>query len=163
LLLFQSIQSKLNRSTAPRALRLTAESARDTLLIKFPNTKRVKKVKLLKVILIACFLLRILLGKRRYDMKQAGYGGQTKPILRKKAKTTKKITLRYKIKLHRNNKSLDWHAVLLIAVLKDYISWEEPSLSSSDKKERSKSKEELYCMMCNLCPCYVLVKEKPRF
>jgi len=33
-------------------------------------------------------------GKRRYDAKQSGYGGQTKPILRKKAKTTKKITLR---------------------------------------------------------------------
>lgn len=33
------------------------------------------------------------LGKRRYDMKQQGYGGQTKPIFRKKAKTTKKITL----------------------------------------------------------------------
>jgi len=34
------------------------------------------------------------LGKRRYDMKQKGYGGQTKPILRRKAKTTKKITLK---------------------------------------------------------------------
>ncbi|VDQ09820.1 unnamed protein product [Trichobilharzia regenti] len=33
-------------------------------------------------------------GKRRYDRKQSGYGGQTKPILRKKAKTTKKIVLR---------------------------------------------------------------------
>ncbi|XP_033741229.1 60S ribosomal protein L44-like isoform X1 [Pecten maximus] len=33
-------------------------------------------------------------GKRRYDRKQSGYGGQTKPIFRKKAKTTKKITLR---------------------------------------------------------------------
>uniref|UniRef100_A0AAQ5ZRL6 60S ribosomal protein L36a n=1 Tax=Amphiprion ocellaris TaxID=80972 RepID=A0AAQ5ZRL6_AMPOC len=33
-------------------------------------------------------------GKRRYDRKQAGYGGQTKPIFRKKAKTTKKIVLR---------------------------------------------------------------------
>merc|ERR1712137_974728 len=32
--------------------------------------------------------------KRRYDRKQKGYGGQTKPIFRKKAKTTKKITLR---------------------------------------------------------------------
>ncbi|GJD08345.1 60S ribosomal protein L44 [Galdieria sulphuraria] len=29
-------------------------------------------------------------GKRRYDRKQRGYGGQTKPIFRKKAKTTKK-------------------------------------------------------------------------
>merc|ERR1719188_1345107 len=33
-------------------------------------------------------------GKRRYDKKQAGYGGQTKPIQHNKAKTTKKLTLR---------------------------------------------------------------------
>merc|ERR1739842_294820 len=33
-------------------------------------------------------------GKRRYDRKQQGFGGQTKPIFHKKAKTTKKITLR---------------------------------------------------------------------
>ena len=33
-------------------------------------------------------------GKRRYDRKQCGFGGQTKPIFRKKAKTTKKIVLR---------------------------------------------------------------------
>ncbi|ELW69906.1 60S ribosomal protein L36a [Tupaia chinensis] len=33
-------------------------------------------------------------GKRRYDRKQSGYGGQTKPIFWKKAKTTKKIVLR---------------------------------------------------------------------
>ncbi|XP_016798511.1 large ribosomal subunit protein eL42-like [Pan troglodytes] len=33
-------------------------------------------------------------GKRCYDRKQSGYGGQTKPIFRKKAKTTKKIVLR---------------------------------------------------------------------
>ncbi|VDN55468.1 unnamed protein product [Dracunculus medinensis] len=33
-------------------------------------------------------------GRRRYDNKQKGFGGQTKPILRKKAKTTKKIVLR---------------------------------------------------------------------
>ena len=32
--------------------------------------------------------------ERRYDSKQAGFGGQTKPIFHKKAKTTKKITLR---------------------------------------------------------------------
>ncbi|CAO2609578.1 60S ribosomal protein L36a [Lemmus lemmus] len=30
-------------------------------------------------------------GKRRYDRKQSGYGGQTKPFFRKKAKTAKKI------------------------------------------------------------------------
>ena len=33
-------------------------------------------------------------GKRRYDAKQKGFGGQTKPIFRKKAKQTKKITLK---------------------------------------------------------------------
>ena len=33
-------------------------------------------------------------GDRRYNQKQKGYGGQTKPIFRKKAKTTKKIVLR---------------------------------------------------------------------
>merc|ERR1712117_122339 len=33
-------------------------------------------------------------GRRRYDRKQPGFGGQSKPILRKKAKTTKKLVLR---------------------------------------------------------------------
>lgn len=33
-------------------------------------------------------------GKRRYDRKQQGYGGQTKPVFHKKAKTTKKVNLR---------------------------------------------------------------------
>jgi len=33
-------------------------------------------------------------GKRRYDRKQKGFGGQTKPVFKKKAKTTKKIVLR---------------------------------------------------------------------
>ncbi|KAH9524982.1 40s ribosomal protein L44e [Bulinus truncatus] len=31
-------------------------------------------------------------GKRRYDRKQSGYGGQSKPVFRKK--TTRKIVLR---------------------------------------------------------------------
>eukprot|EP01059_Diplonema_ambulator_P024884 TRINITY_DN414_c0_g2_i1.p2 TRINITY_DN414_c0_g2~~TRINITY_DN414_c0_g2_i1.p2 ORF type:complete len:105 (+),score=43.05 TRINITY_DN414_c0_g2_i1:49-363(+) len=33
-------------------------------------------------------------GKRRYDAKQKGLGGQTKPVFHKKAKTTKKISLK---------------------------------------------------------------------
>ena len=33
-------------------------------------------------------------GKRRYDRKQKGFGGQSKPILKKKAKTTKKLVLK---------------------------------------------------------------------
>ena len=37
-------------------------------------------------------------GKRRYDDKQMGFGGQTKPVFHKKAKTTKKVTLRLECK-----------------------------------------------------------------
>ena len=37
-------------------------------------------------------------GKRRYDHKQSGFGGQTKPIFHKKAKTTKKIVVRLECK-----------------------------------------------------------------
>ncbi|XP_032959170.1 60S ribosomal protein L36a-like [Rhinolophus ferrumequinum] len=33
-------------------------------------------------------------GRRRYDRKQSGYDGQTKPVFHKKSKTTKKIFLR---------------------------------------------------------------------
>lgn len=45
-------------------------------------------------------------GKRRYDRKQQGYGGQTKPILHKKAKTTKKVTLRLECKECKTKKQL---------------------------------------------------------
>ncbi|EGD82083.1 ribosomal protein rpl36a [Salpingoeca rosetta] len=41
-------------------------------------------------------------GKRRYDRKQSGFGGQTKPIFRKKAKTTKKIVLRLECTVCKN-------------------------------------------------------------
>merc|ERR1711879_415125 len=33
-------------------------------------------------------------GRRRYDAKQAGFGGQTKQIQKRKYKITKKVTLR---------------------------------------------------------------------
>ena len=36
----------------------------------------------------------LLTGKRRYDRKQKGFGGQTMPVFHKKAKTTKKVVLR---------------------------------------------------------------------
>ena len=45
-------------------------------------------------------------GKRRYDHKQEGFGGQTKPIFHKKAKTTKKITLRLECKECKAKKQL---------------------------------------------------------
>jgi len=37
-------------------------------------------------------------GERRYRAKQAGFGGQTKPVLRRKAKTTKKTVLKLECK-----------------------------------------------------------------
>jgi len=45
-------------------------------------------------------------GKRRYDSKQKGFGGQTKPVFHKKAKTTKKITLRLECKDCKSKKQL---------------------------------------------------------
>lgn len=45
-------------------------------------------------------------GKRRYDRKQSGYGGQTKPIFHKKAKTTKKIVLRLECTTCKTKKQL---------------------------------------------------------
>jgi len=48
----------------------------------------------------------MLQGKRRYDQKQAGFGGQTKPVFHKKAKTTKKISLRLECKECKAKKQL---------------------------------------------------------
>ena len=45
-------------------------------------------------------------GKRRYDRKQSGYGGQTKPVFHKKAKTTRKIVLRLECKKCKTKKHL---------------------------------------------------------
>ena len=45
-------------------------------------------------------------GKRRYDQKQAGFGGQTKPVFHKKAKTTKKIGIRLECKECKTKKQL---------------------------------------------------------
>ncbi len=33
-------------------------------------------------------------GRRRYDNKQKGFGGQKKPVFKKKAKVTKKVVLK---------------------------------------------------------------------
>jgi len=35
-------------------------------------------------------------GKRRYDRKQQGFGGQKKPVFHKNVKTTRKVALRLK-------------------------------------------------------------------
>eukprot|EP00814_Leptocylindrus_danicus_P003039 CAMPEP_0116029494 /NCGR_PEP_ID=MMETSP0321-20121206/16174_1 /TAXON_ID=163516 /ORGANISM="Leptocylindrus danicus var. danicus, Strain B650" /LENGTH=104 /DNA_ID=CAMNT_0003503883 /DNA_START=28 /DNA_END=342 /DNA_ORIENTATION=- len=45
-------------------------------------------------------------GKRRYDSKQMGFGGQTKPVFHKKAKTTRKIVLRLECKKCKTRKQL---------------------------------------------------------
>jgi large subunit ribosomal protein L44e len=45
-------------------------------------------------------------GKRRYDSKQMGFGGQTKPVFHKKAKTTRKVVLRLECKTCKAKKQL---------------------------------------------------------
>jgi large subunit ribosomal protein L44e len=45
-------------------------------------------------------------GKRRYDSKQMGFGGQTKPVFHKKAKTTRKVVLRLECKKCKTKKQL---------------------------------------------------------
>ena len=40
-------------------------------------------------------------GKRLYDKKQAGFGGQTKPVFHKKAKTTKKVVLNFECSMRK--------------------------------------------------------------
>jgi large subunit ribosomal protein L44e len=46
-------------------------------------------------------------GKRRYDAKQRGFGGQTKPILRRTAKLTKKTTLKLECTVFNKRKGVD--------------------------------------------------------
>ncbi|CAD5114576.1 DgyrCDS3678 [Dimorphilus gyrociliatus] len=46
------------------------------------------------------------LGDRRYHIKQEGYGGQTRPIFHKKAKTTKKIVLKMECTVCHRKKQL---------------------------------------------------------
>jgi ribosomal protein L44E len=84
------------RPDAPTARARTAESIHNT---KSRNTRRERYIKSLckgiqiipnEVIKASLFAQ----GKRRYDRKQSGYGGQTKPVFHKKAKTTKKVVLR---------------------------------------------------------------------
>ncbi|KAI6211544.1 CRE-RPL-41 protein [Aphelenchoides besseyi] len=58
-------------------------------------------------------------GRRRYDRKQSGFGGQTKPIFRKKAKTTKKIVLRMENLVAKsfNSKMLSWDLRIVLLFL----------------------------------------------
>merc|ERR1712058_49102 len=77
-------------------------SAQETAMVTAPKTKRsysaskdckkktINKVSQYKTGKASLYAQ----GKRRYDRKQKGYGGQTKPVFHKKAKTTKKIVLR---------------------------------------------------------------------
>ncbi|PHU17227.1 60S ribosomal protein L44 [Capsicum chinense] len=81
-------------------------------------------------------------GKRRYDRKQSGYGGQTKPVFHKKAKTTKKIVLRLQCQ---GCKHVSQHP---IKVLEHEISKKRiennirKDQEDSSKEERSEQEEE---------------------
>merc|ERR1712142_1362518 len=72
-------------------------------------------------------------GKRRYDRKQSGYGGQTKPIFRKKAKTTKKIVLRLEC-VEPNCRSKRMLAIKDASTLSWEVTRRERARSSSSKK-----------------------------
>lgn len=107
------------RSTSPRPAGLTASprSATSTPSTRSPSTRlarwestlhhnqhRYKRIPYwfessLKASLFAQ-------GKRRYDRKQSGYGGQTKPVFHKKAKTTKKVVLRLECTACKTKKQL---------------------------------------------------------
>ncbi|KIW92355.1 60S ribosomal protein L44 [Cladophialophora bantiana CBS 173.52] len=80
------------RSTFPRPAAPTARArlAKNTLNTKSHNTRPAKCDLPLQNPPASLFAQ----GKRRYDRKQSGYGGQTKPVFHKKAKTTKKVVLR---------------------------------------------------------------------
>ena len=45
-------------------------------------------------------------GRRRYDMKQKGFGGQKKPVFKKKAKVTKKICLKLECTIDKTRRHL---------------------------------------------------------
>ena len=56
-------------------------------------------------------------GRRRYDRKQAGFGGQSKPILRRKAKTTKKLVLRTECSSCKWKHQVGHHSFISISLL----------------------------------------------
>ena len=65
-------------------------------------------------------------GKRRYDSKQMGFGGQTKPVFHKKAKTTKKIVLRLECKTCKAKKQLKiksstWQTCVQVCAMPDNL------------------------------------------
>jgi len=78
-------------------------------------------------------------GKRRYDRKQSGYGGQTKPVFHKKAKTTKKIVLRLEctkvsnlvLFYQRNFLKSDVPAFSVIVSLREFFLQKNNSLGSN--------------------------------
>ena len=81
--------------TAPIPTACPTSSSRwsSTRSLQSPSRPRedVGRNKNIFIILRICFLI---IEHDRYDRKQQGFGGQSKPILRKKAKTTKKLVLR---------------------------------------------------------------------
>ena len=84
--------------TAPIPTACPTSSSRwsSTRSLQSPSRPRedVGRNKNIFLILRICFLSFLIIVHVRYDRKQQGFGGQSKPILRKKAKTTKKLVLR---------------------------------------------------------------------
>ena len=63
-------------------------------------------------------------GKRRYDSKQMGFGGQTKPVFHKKAKTTRKVVIRLECKKCKTKKQLTLKTNLYVWRFKAAVSTE---------------------------------------
>src|SRR3954468_11695561 len=86
-------RSTSQRQDAPTARARTAESTPNTRL-RNTRPERYYEPPLTMVLSNKFQASLFAQGKRRYDRKQSGYGGQTKPVFHKKAKTTKKVVLR---------------------------------------------------------------------
>lgn len=79
-----------HRWTFLRPVAPSAKAARSTSSTRSPST-RPARLRSSPKVLLSLYLKRhadalVFLGKRRYDRKQSGFGGQTKPIFRKKVR-----------------------------------------------------------------------------
>ena len=82
----------------------------------------------------------------RYDRKQQGFGGQSKPILRKKAKTTKKLVLKLECtECQWKNQVIgisrvEGRGMYLEIIVFSRLPSREPSISSWEVKENARDR-----------------------
>ena len=78
----------------------------------------------------------------RYDRKQQGFGGQSKPILRKKAKTTKKLVLKLECtECQWKNQVIGITRGIYLEIIVSFrLPSREPSISSWEVKENARDR-----------------------